>query len=335
MDDLRTGQTAGIRAEFFDFRQRTLGEARLDDVAKHMAEGRFVWLDVDTARSSTVALRSVLPADVVAGTGIDRIEFATDSVTATVSSLRRTDRFLQIVLVGCQPPDDERAEIFEALVCEGFLITAHCGPNALLDRVRSGHLHDFEHHASTPSFLLYEICGHQVELLLSTQGVIEEAVEATRQGLRASIDEKALASLARVNDRLLGLRKRVLSTRRVYEELVARKTHLVSDATLGFIGGMVETLERLLTDIASDREILDTALQHSLTVVSHRTNQTMNRLAVVSTIFLPLSFLCGVYGMNFAIMPEITWDHGYIYFWILSATITMTLVMVLRRARLL
>jgi magnesium transporter len=69
--------------------------------------------------------------------------------------------------------------------------------------------------------------------------------------------------------------------------------------------------------------------------MSHRTNQTMNRLAVVSTIFLPLTFLCGVYGMNFEVMPEIAWVHGYIYFWVLSGVITGTLIVLLRRARLL
>jgi magnesium transporter len=131
------------------------------------------------------------------------------------------------------------------------------------------------------------------------------------------------------------LRKRVLPMRRVLEELIARKTNLVSDSTLGVIDGMVDTLERLLADIAGDREILETSLQHSLTVMSHRTNQTMNRLAVVSTIFLPLTFLCGVYGMNFEVMPEIAWAHGYIYFWILSGVITGTLVVLLRRGRLL
>ncbi len=69
--------------------------------------------------------------------------------------------------------------------------------------------------------------------------------------------------------------------------------------------------------------------------MSHRTNQTMNRLAVVSTIFLPLTFICGIYGMNFEVMPELDWDHGYIYFWGLSACITVGLMIVLRRARLL
>jgi magnesium transporter len=61
----------------------------------------------------------------------------------------------------------------------------------------------------------------------------------------------------------------------------------------------------------------------------------MNRLAVVSTIFLPLTFICGIYGMNFEGMPEVDWAHGYIYFWGLSACITAGLVVFLRRARLL
>jgi magnesium transporter len=89
------------------------------------------------------------------------------------------------------------------------------------------------------------------------------------------------------------------------------------------------------TSIDANREILESAVNLSLTFTAHRTNLTMNRLAVVSTIFLPLTFLCGVYGMNFEIMPEVQWAHGYSYFWILSAVITTTLIIVLRRARLL
>jgi magnesium transporter len=325
----------GIRAEFLDFRDKTHGDLPLDDVASQLADGRFVWIDVDSAQGPPSAVLNVLPADVVRSSGLPEIQLASEPRLETVSSLHRTDRLLQIILVGCQPADIDGPEILEVLVGEGFLITIHRGLNGVLAGVRRGYVHDFVHHASTPSFLLYEICNKQFELLLATHAKLDEEVERTRLALRHSTDEHALESLGRVNDRLLTLRKLVLPTRRVFEEIATRKTKLVSDATLSFIGGMIETLERLLADIAADREILETALQHSLTVMSHRTNQTMNRLAVVSTIFLPLTFLCGVYGMNFEIMPEVEWENGYIYFWILSAVITVTLVILLRRARLL
>jgi len=121
----------------------------------------------------------------------------------------------------------------------------------------------------------------------------------------------------------------------VLEELVSRKTALISDSTLDFFGTMIGTLDRLLADIDSNREILESAVNLSLTFTAHRTNLTMNRLAVVSTIFLPLTFLCGVYGMNFEVLPEVRWAHGYTYFWVLSAIITIGLVVLLRRLRLL
>ena len=335
MDHANTQHPPGMRAEFLDFRDKSHSDLRLDQVPAHLAEGRFVWIDIDSAQGSPSAVMDVLPTDIVHSSGLATIRFASETSRATVSSLHRTDRLLQIILVGCRPADVDSPEILEVLVGEGFLITMHRESNGVLAGVRSGYIHDFEHYASTPSFLIYEICNKQVELLLATHATLDEEVEQTRLALRHSTDEHALESLGRVNDRLLTLRKRVLPTRRVFEELATRKTKLVSEATLGFIGGMIETLERLLADIAADREILETALQHSLTVMSHRTNQTMNRLAVVSTIFLPLTFLCGVYGMNFEIMPEVEWEHGYVYFWILSAVITATLVTVLRRARLL
>ena len=335
MNEADTPHDSGIHAEFLDFRDKSHGTLRLDDVPAQMANGRFVWIDVDHAHSSPTAVLNVLPTDVVQSSGLADIRFVSEPRPEMVSSLRRTERLLHFILVNPQPADDDRQELLETLVGDGFLITVHHGTNALLAGVRQSYLHDFVHHASSPSFLLYELCNKQVEMLLATNGKIDAEVERTRLALRHSADENALESLGQVSDRLLSLRKQVLPTRRLFEELVARKTSLVSDTTLGFIGGMIDTLERLLADIAADREILDTSLQHSLTVMSHRTNQTMNRLAVVSTIFLPLTFLCGVYGMNFEIMPEVQWVHGYLFFWILSLAITTTLVVVLRRARLL
>ena len=92
---------------------------------------------------------------------------------------------------------------------------------------------------------------------------------------------------------------------------------------------------RQFADLISSREILESAMTFSLTVMTHRTNLTMNRLPVVSTIFLPLTLLSGVYGMNVNAMPEIEWVHGYAMFWVISALITVSLTILLHRMRLL
>ena len=134
---------------------------------------------------------------------------------------------------------------------------------------------------------------------------------------------------------LLHLRKVVLPARTVLSDLSSKKSPFVSEATQPFLANMVGTIERVLQDVLVDRDILAGSLNNYMSMVSYKTNQVMNRLTVVSVIFLPLTFLCGVYGMNFAVLPETKWEHGYAYFWGLVGLITIGLLWFMRRNRLL
>ena len=60
----------------------------------------------------------------------------------------------------------------------------------------------------------------------------------------------------------------------------------------------------------------------------------MSRLTSLSMIFLPLTFLCGIYGMNFRVLPELEWHYGYLFFWVLTACIVGVAFWLLRRNRL-
>jgi magnesium transporter len=102
---------------------------------------------------------------------------------------------------------------------------------------------------------------------------------------------------------------------------------------------MVGTIERVLQDVLVDRDILSNALNNYMSMVSYQTNKVMNRLTVVSVIFLPLTFLCGIWGMNFdhpdGGMPELRWKYGYLIFWSLTAVIAVVLLWLMRRNKLL
>jgi magnesium transporter len=98
---------------------------------------------------------------------------------------------------------------------------------------------------------------------------------------------------------------------------------------------MVGTIERVLQDLLVDRDILSESLNLYMSMVGWRTNRVMNRLTVVSVIFLPLTFLCGVYGMNFEIMPELKWERGYSFFWTIAIAMAAGLVFYMRKLRLL
>jgi len=84
---------------------------------------------------------------------------------------------------------------------------------------------------------------------------------------------------------------------------------------------MAGTVDRVLQDALVDRDILSDSPNNSMSMVAHRTNKVMSKRTVVSVIFLPLSFLCGVYGMNFEVLPELKWSWGYGAFWSAVAVI--------------
>jgi magnesium transporter len=84
-----------------------------------------------------------------------------------------------------------------------------------------------------------------------------------------------------------------------------------------------------------DRDILAQSLDLYMSVVTHRTNQIMKRLTVVSVVFLPLTFLVGVYGMNFEVLPELRWRFGYVYFWGLVVATVAIILHLMRRLKLL
>ena len=66
-------------------------------------------------------------------------------------------------------------------------------------------------------------------------------------------------------------------------------------------------------------------------IVTHKTNRFLSRLTVMSTLFLPLTFLAGVYGMNFDYLPELRWYYSYYSFWAISGVFSITLLIYFKR----
>ena len=82
------------------------------------------------------------------------------------------------------------------------------------------------------------------------------------------------------------------------------------------------------------RPRLAESLNLHVSLVAHRTNRVVTRLTAVSMLFLPLTFMCGVYGMNFEVFPELKWRSGYGLFWLLAILITVSQLIFLRKKKL-
>ena len=122
----------------------------------------------------------------------------------------------------------------------------------------------------------------------------------------------------------------VQSSREILDTLSSRKYLFVSETTQPFLQGKALCMERINNDMSSELAFLSDTLNLYIGMVGHKTNRVVNRLTAISLIFLPLTFICGVYGMNLAI-PETKWAYSYAMFWGMCATVVAGLLVMMKR----
>jgi magnesium transporter len=292
-------------------------------------DGWFVWVDLDLRTEGARALVDALgcvPAEVLE-------DVASGEPTTQVA---RYDACLHVALTACRMGEAGfELDRVDLVAGERWLVTLHrCAPH-FLRRTRTRYRDDFVRFARSASFLLYEIWDHLIDEYLEVQKGFEERVERVQAGLTTEVDDAMFAKISALGSDLLHFRKVLLPARSVLIDLSTRRSPFISEATMPFLQNMVGTVDHVLQDLLVDRDILSESLSLYMSMVGHRTNRVMNRLTVVSVIFLPLTFLCGVYGMNFEVLPETKWEHGYLFFWVLVAVIVSVLLVAMRRKRLL
>jgi magnesium transporter len=318
-----------VRAVGFDFAQKHQASLRVADLPTAFERGWFVWIDIalsDTAQSRALIESLHLVTDDVIEMALTR-EAATqvarypDYVHFVVSDGRLAGATLELTRIDC-------------VMSARFLLTIHREDAACLQAVRRNYPEDFQRFAQTPSFLVYELWDQLIETYLTIHGDLEERVASLRNQLVREADDRAFERVAELSSDLLHFRKVLLPARTVLHDLGTRRTLFLSEMTQQFLLNLVGTVEHVLQELLVDREILSEALDLHMSLVAHRTNKVMNRLTVVSVIFLPLTFLCGVYGMNFQHLPELEWRYGYALFWLLAVLIAGLVAWFCRRIKL-
>jgi magnesium transporter len=113
--------------------------------------------------------------------------------------------------------------------------------------------------------------------------------------------------------------------------LIRDESKHISDDTKVFLRDCYDHVIQLQESIESYREVCSDLRDYHLSAVGNRTNEVMKTLTIVSTIFIPLSFLAGLYGMNFETMPELRWKYGYFMLLGLMASIAIGFFVWFRR----
>jgi magnesium transporter len=168
-----------------------------------------------------------------------------------------------------------------------------------------------------PDHLAYALLDALIDGYFPVLEDYGERLETLEDEILAHPDNDTVSRIQGAKRELLGLRRALFPLREAINALMRDETRLVSDSTRVYLRDCYDHAIQVLDLIENDRELASGLMDIHLSSLSNRMNEVMKVLTLISTIFIPLTFIAGVYGMNFNTgkspwnMPELNWPWGY------------------------
>ncbi len=159
-------------------------------------------------------------------------------------------------------------------------------------------------------------------------------VEDVEQRLHDHPEDVAANDIHILKRELLYLRRSILPAREVMGQLARHEENeLISDSVDVYFRDVHDHVLQVAESLETTREMLTSLLEIFHSTQSNRMNEIMRVLTVISTIFMPLTFIVGIYGMNFEHMPELKWDYGYFLCLGVMAVVAVVMFLYMKRTR--
>ncbi len=182
-------------------------------------------------------------------------------------------------------------------------------------------------------FLAHAHLDALIQVIVPTLERMSDRAAAIEEQILNHADSSALPALMTLKRSSLGLNRALVPQREVLSRLGRREFDLIGHEADLYFRDLLDDLVRVQATNDTIRERADTSLATYLSAVANRQNETMKVLSIVATIFLPLSLIAGIFGMNFASMPGLEYPWGYYIIWALTlgAMIVMLWMIWLKR----
>ena len=184
---------------------------------------------------------------------------------------------------------------------------------------------------SGPDHLAYSIIDAIVDAYFPVLEHYGERLEDLEDEAVERPTSKTVHRIHLVKRELLVMRRAVWPAREALATLVRDESKLVAPETRVYIRDVYDHLVQLIDILENYRELGSDLMDIYLSSQSNRMNEVMKVLTVIATLFMPLSFIVGVYGMNFdtkhpANMPELGWKYGYLFAWSIILAVSATML---------
>lgn len=195
------------------------------------------------------------------------------------------------------------------------------GPNRERIRMSKGRMRN-----SGPDYLVYTLIDTIVDNYFLILEKIAERIEEMEEDIIESPSTNKLHELYRLKREMINLRKSVWPLREVISRMEREESKLIKDTTKVYLRDVYDHTISVIETVETYRDILSGLIDIYLSSLSNRMNNVMKVLTIISTIFMPLTFITGVYGMNFEKIPGLHSESGFYTVLGLCALLSVTML---------
>ena len=203
---------------------------------------------------------------------------------------------------------------YSLIVKENVLITFSDNPNQILDSIDDRlKIKLSKIRSSSISYLTYRIIDTIVDHYYNTLEWFSNELANLEFELVEHPSKKHINTILTYKKRWMVLRKAIYPFKEAMRRLVNQEPVFIKSTGKIFISDLIDHLQSIGESMEIMRESLNDLMDLYNSTVSNKMNEVMKVLTIVSTIFIPMTFIAGIYGMNFQHMPELAWKNGYFY----------------------
>ena len=182
-------------------------------------------------------------------------------------------------------------------------------------------------------YLAYALLDAIVDGYFSVLETIGDTIESIEERLAKEPTETILRHIHSLKREIIFLRKSIWPLRELISSLQRSESGLIAQSTDVFLRDVYDHTIQVIDTVESFRDIVSGMLDLYLSSISNKMNTVMKVLTIIATIFIPLTFIAGIYGMNFKYMPELEWRWSYAVVWLVMITVAVGMIMYFRKKK--
>lgn len=327
-------QSAPVEIRVFVYDYENFSESHVNHAIKipsHPPEGKCMWIDIDGNHDVELmeelgrkfGLHPLILADAMSAEQRTKLDVFDDALFLV----------MKMIYSGSEGKEATIEQVSFYLK-DNLLITFQEKKEDVFEPIRNRIRHGKGRIRKSPiDYLFYALTDAIVDNYIVVLELIGDRTEHLEETLMKSSNLSSLEMVYDLKRELLFLRRSILPLKEIVLKLQKEESNLISDITRVYLKDLYDHVVQVSDSIETYREMNSGLMDMYMMLNSNAMNQVVKTLTIISTIFIPLTFIVGVYGMNFDFMPELRWKYGYALVWIFMLVLVLSMLIYFKRKR--